>query len=265
LEGAQEIMGNQNKSIWIVLPAYNAAETLVKTFSQIPISLRSNVLLVDDCSTDETLVKARQLGLLSLSHSQNMGYGANQKTCYKEALRLGAEVVIMLHPDDQYDARVVEIMADLILLGNCDVVLGNRIRTRREALNGGMPRWRYFLNRSSTFIENTLLGQTVGDFHSGLRAYSREVLETIPFDLNRDSFVFDQEFLIQAVNFNFRIADIPIPARYEKDSSSISFRDSMIYGYFGFSCLISYFLHRSKLKYDSRFVSSKVQVGQNAK
>jgi glycosyltransferase involved in cell wall biosynthesis len=242
---------------WIVLPAYNAASTLKSTFFKIPVEMRSRVILVDDASSDQTVDIAKELGIFTVSHDVNLGYGANQKTCYKKALEFGAEVVVMLHPDDQYDARVVGIMSDLILMGNCDIVLGNRIRTRREALSGGMPRWRYFLNRSSTFIENILLGQTVGDFHSGLRAYSRDVLETIPFELNRDSFVFDQELLIEAVNFNFRIADIPIPAKYEGDSSSISFRDSMIYGFLGFTTLVSYFLHKAKVKSDSRFFSVK--------
>lgn len=242
---------------WVVLPAYNAALTLESTFQKIPSSLRSKVILVDDSSTDQTVKIAEALGIMTIAHETNLGYGGNQKTCYKKALELGAEVIVMLHPDDQYDARVVEIMADLIVLGNCDIVLGNRIRTRREALNGGMPRWRYFLNRSSTFVENILLGQTVGDFHSGLRAYSREVLETIPFHLNKNSFAFDQEFLIEAVSFNFRIADVPIPARYEEESSSISFQDSMIYGYYGISTLIAYFLHKYKIKANAKFIRTR--------
>jgi len=246
----------------VVLPAFNAAETLEKTVKKIPEEYRVNLLLVDDASNDSTSLIAQKLNIQTIVHEKNGGYGANQKTCYLEALRLGADIVVMLHPDDQYDARVVGIMSNLIELDNCDIVLGNRIRTRREALGGGMPRWRYFLNRSSTFIENILLGQTVGDFHSGLRAYSRKVLETIPFELNRNSFAFDQEFLIQAVNFNFRIADIPIPAKYEDDSSSISVKSSLVYGFYGFTTLCSYFLHKFHLKRDSRFLPSQRSINE---
>jgi glycosyltransferase involved in cell wall biosynthesis len=238
---------------WIVFPAYNAEHTLKKTFLDIPLEFRSRIILVDDCSSDNTVLLARGLGIETIVHEKNLGYGGNQKTCYNAALSKGAEIVIMVHPDHQYDARVVGIMSDLIELGNCDVVLGNRIRTRREALTGGMPKWRYFLNRSSTLVENLLLGQTIGDFHSGMRAYSRNVLETIPFSGNNPGFTFDQEFLVQAVYFRFRIADVPIPAKYESDSSSISFSNSMKYGLGGVKALFLYFLAKSKLHIDSKF------------
>ena len=184
---------------YVVMPAYNAAATLEKTYQDLPLEFRSNVILVDDGSSDETVAVAEKLGLQVFTHKQNKGYGANQKTCYTEALKAGAEIVVMLHPDFQYDARVTRILAELIELGNCDVVLGNRIRSRSEALNGRMPHWKYFLNRTSTFFENFVLGQGLGDFHSGLRAYSREVLTTIPFELNSEDFAFDQEFLVQLV------------------------------------------------------------------
>jgi glycosyltransferase involved in cell wall biosynthesis len=238
------------------MPAYNAAKTLEKTFKDLPRDLQDRVILVDDCSQDETLSVARKLGIYTVSHDQNQGYGGNQITCYNTALELGAEIVIMVHPDNQYDARVAGIMSDLIELGNCDVVLGNRIRTRREALTGGMPKWRYFLNRSSTLVENLLLGQTIGDFHSGMRAYSRAVLETVPYRGNDLGFTFDQEFLVQSVYFQFRIADVPIPAKYEKDSSSISFLNSMKYGLGGMRALILYFLARYKLYTDQKFKNS---------
>jgi len=238
---------------WIVLPAYNAEHTLKKTFLDIPLEFRSRVILVDDCSSDNTVLVARELGIETIVHEKNLGYGGNQKTCYNAALSKGAEIVIMVHPDHQYDARVVGIMSDLIELGNCDVVLGNRIRTRREALTGGMPKWRYFLNRSSTLVENLLLGQTIGDFHSGMRAYSRDVLETIPFGQNNLGFTFDQEFLVQSVYFRFRIADVPIPAKYESDSSSISFSNSIKYGLGGIKALFLYFLAKSKLHVDPKF------------
>jgi glycosyltransferase involved in cell wall biosynthesis len=235
------------------MPAYNAAKTLEKTYEDIPDDLKPNVILVDDCSQDATVEIAKQLGIRVIVHEKNLGYGANQKTCYKEALLMGADVVVMLHPDRQYDARVTGVMSDLIELGNSDIILGNRIRTRREALGSGMPKWRYFLNRSSTLVEDVLLGQTISDFHSGLRAYSRDVLNSIRFEENSDDFMFDQEFLIQAVALNFRIADIPIPARYERDSSSISFKRSMEYGLGGFLTLIHFFAFKFGLSRTSKF------------
>lgn len=244
----------ENKVI-VVLPAYNAAETLASTFHAIPDDLKKNVLVVDDSSTDNTVDTAKSLGIWTISHSENLGYGANQKTCYNAALAKGAEVVVMLHPDNQYDARVVGIMADLILLGNCDIVLGNRIRTRREAFSGGMPKWRYFINRFSTLFENLLFGQTLGDWHSGLRAFSREVLLSVPYSENSDDFSFDQQILIQAIHLRYRIDDIPIPARYDVFSSSISFWKSAKYGKDTIIFIFCYFLHKLKIKTDFRFRS----------
>jgi glycosyltransferase involved in cell wall biosynthesis len=243
------------------MPAYNAAKTLEKTFSDLPTELQARVILVDDCSQDETISVAQKLGIYTVCHEQNMGYGGNQITCYNIALELGAEIVIMVHPDNQYDARVAGIMSDLIELGNCDVVLGNRIRTRREALTGGMPKWRYFLNRSSTLVENVLLGQTIGDFHSGMRAYSRNVLETIPYHRNNLGFTFDQEFLVQSSFFKFRIADVPIPTKYEADSSSISFLNSLRYGLGGLRAVILYFLAVRKIYTNSMFKTSSPSQG----
>jgi glycosyltransferase involved in cell wall biosynthesis len=243
---------NREKT-WIVMPAYNAENTLEATFFEIPLEMRARLILVDDYSKDGTVSKARGLGIEVIEHSENRGYGANQKTCYKAALEKGAEVVIMIHPDHQYDPRVAGVMSDLIMLGNCDVLLGNRIRTRREALSGGMPKWRYFLNRISTFIENLLLGQTIGDWHSGLRAYSRKSLETINYDKNSNSFAFDQEFLVQAVARKLKIADIPIDTRYGVNSSSISIRATFFYGVGGLTVLVKYFLHKFHIKIDEKF------------
>jgi len=247
------------------MPAYNAAPTLKATFDDLPNELKTRVILVDDCSSDQTIEIAKNLGIHTISHPKNMGYGGNQITCYQAALEFGAQVVIMVHPDHQYDARVAGIMSDLIEIGNCDIVLGNRIRTRREALTGGMPKWRYFLNRSSTLVENLLLGQTIGDFHSGLRAYSRNVLETVPFDRNSLGFTFDQEFLVQSVHFKFRIADVPIPAKYEKDSSSISLLNSVIYGLGGLRAILLYFFARSALFKHPMFRESSLKKIQNEK
>jgi glycosyltransferase involved in cell wall biosynthesis len=233
---------------WIVLPAYNAEKTLLATIQDIPKDLRSNIILVDDFSTDKTVQVAESLGIFTFKHPKNLGYGANQKTCYQQALLKGAEIVVMLHPDHQYDPRVVGIMSDLISLGNADMVLGNRIRNRKDALSGGMPLWKYAINRLSTFIENFVLGQTIGDFHSGLRAYSRRLLETIPYENNSDSFGFDQELLVQASAFGFRIGEVPVPTIYTKNSSSINIKNSMLYGLKAILALLKYLIFKLGLK-----------------
>lgn len=242
---------------WIVMPAYNAERTLERTYFDVPERLRHQVLVVDDYSTDRTVEVARSLGLEVIQHDRNLGYGANQKTCYRAALDRGATVVVMLHPDFQYDARVVELMAELIYLGTVDFVLGNRIRTRAEALSGGMPKWKYFLNRMSTFTENLILGQTIGDFHSGLRAYSRDLLLKIPFHRNSNDFSFDQEMIVQAVSFQFRIGDIPVPVRYMDEASSINLRRSIKYGLGGLGAIAAQKLHRMRLRNDSRFIAAQ--------
>ena len=239
------------------MPAYNAERTLERTYFDVPQRLRNQVLLVDDCSTDRTIEVARALGLDVIQHDRNLGYGANQKTCYRAALERGADVVVMLHPDFQYDARVVDLMAELIYLGTVDFVLGNRIRTRAEALSGGMPKWKYFLNRTSTFAENLILGQSIGDFHSGLRAFSRELLLTIPFHSNSNDFSFDQEMIVQAVSFKFRIGDIPVPVRYMDEASSIGLKRSIKYGFGGLGAITAQKLHRMGLRHDPRFAPAQ--------
>ena len=241
------------RNLVVVMPAYNAASTLEKTYSDLPLAAISHVLLVDDGSTDETVVIARRLGLMVNEHETNQGYGGNQKTCYAAALDLGADIVVMLHPDFQYDSRIVPVMADIIELGICDVVLGNRMRSRHETLAGGMPVWKYLLNRTSTFFENLVLGQTLGDWHSGFRAYSREALEQIPFHLNSDDFAFDQELLIEAAHLGLRIGDVPVPVRYFPEASSINFRRSMRYGFDTLGTLSSLFFHKTGIRKDPRF------------
>lgn len=238
------------------MPGFNAERTLERTFLDVPEKFRRNIILVDDCSVDRTAEIARQLGIAVVRHDSNMGYGANQKTCYRTALEKGAKIVVMLHPDYQYDARVVGIMAQLIQLGNVDIVLGNRIRTRKEALAGGMPLWKYLVNRMSTAVENFLLGQSLGDFHSGLRAYSSDVLRTIPFEANSDDFAFDQELLVQAIALDFRVGDIPVPVRYFKEASSISFRRSISYGLGGIGAIVAQRLTAIGLVRDPRFYKS---------
>ena len=214
----------------VVMPAYNAALTLERTLADIPPGCVDQILLVDDCSKDNTVEVAERLGIQVMRHKENRGYGGNQKTCYTAALQTDADVIVMIHPDYQYDSRVIPHLVGFIELGICDVVLGSRIRTRREGLEGGMPLWKYIANRGLTVFENVLLGQNLGDFHSGLRAYRREVLETVPFLKNSDDFVFDTQFLVQCVHFGFKLGDVPVPVRYFKEASSINFRRSVRYG-----------------------------------
>lgn len=227
-----------------VLPAYNAEKTLEKTIKDIPPGSVSEIILVDDCSKDQTAALARKLGLITIVHERNLGYGGNQKTCYSEALKRGADIVIMIHPDYQYDARLTPIMTGLISAGICDLVCGNRIRTRWEALKGGMPVYKYFANRFLTIFENSMTGQNLGEWHSGLRAYSRQVLETVPWELNSNDFVFDQQFLIQAAACRFRMGDVPVAARYFSEASSINFRRSVVYGLSTLVLLGQFLLHR---------------------
>jgi glycosyltransferase involved in cell wall biosynthesis len=227
-----------------VMPAYNAETTLLATLADIPPGCVDEVIVTDDCSGDGTVALARDLGLTVLEHPQNRGYGGNQKTCYHHALECGADIVVMLHPDYQYDSRVIPPAIAFIQLDICDVVLGSRIRSREEALAGGMPLYKYVSNRFLTAMENIALGQNLGDFHSGFRAYRRNVLETIPFELNSDDFVFDSQFLAQAVHFGFRLGDIPMPVRYFAEASSINFKRSVSYGLRTVATLGSYWLNR---------------------
>jgi glycosyltransferase involved in cell wall biosynthesis len=232
----------------VVMPAYNAAATLERTVADLPVDAVDEVILVDDHSSDDTVEIAERLGLTVVAHDANRGYGANQKTCYRRALEAGADFVVMIHPDYQYDARLLTVAVEILRLGICDCVLGSRIRTRREALAGGMPRWKYVANRVLTTIENVALGQNLGDFHSGFRAYRREVLETIPLDGNSDDFVFDSQFLAQAVHFGFKLGDIPVPVRYFDEASSISLFRSIRYGLGTLGVLTRFWLHRVGLR-----------------
>jgi glycosyltransferase involved in cell wall biosynthesis len=226
-----------------VMPAYNAEKTLAATLVDVPVGSVDEVILVDDQSTDRTVQIAREIGLTVIEHPRNRGYGGNQKTCYRHALDRGAHIVVMIHPDYQYDSRVIPLAVSIIELGICDVVLGSRIRSRQEALAGGMPRYKYFSNRFLTAVENLALGQNLGDFHSGFRVYRREVLERIPFEGNSDDFVFDTQFLVQAVHFGFRLGDIPVPVRYFAEASSINFRRSVQYGFGTLATVAQFWLH----------------------
>ncbi|OGS24889.1 MAG: glycosyl transferase family 2, partial [Elusimicrobia bacterium RIFOXYB2_FULL_48_7] len=215
-------MNQKKPKTIIVMPAYNAEKTLEQTVKSIPAGIVDEIILVDDCSKDRTVEISRALGLKTIVHEKNTGYGGNQKTCYSAALNDGADIIVMIHPDYQYDPRAVPQMAAFIENDICDFVLGNRIRTRKEALASGMPVYKYFANRALTMLENFLLGQNLGEWHSGLRAYSRKVLEKIPWQKNSDDFVFDQQMLVQAAYFGFRMGDVPVPSKYFSEASSIN-------------------------------------------
>lgn len=237
-----------------VLPAYNAERTLAATLADVPVGAVDEFLLVDDGSTDRTVAVAREMGLTVIEHPRNRGYGGNQKTCYRWALESGADIVVMIHPDYQYDSRVIPHAVGIIELGICDVVLGSRVRSREEALRGGMPLYKYLSNRFLTLVENMGLGQNLGDFHSGFRVYRREVLERIPFEHNSDDFVFDTQFLVQAVHLGFRLGDIPVPVRYFDEASSINFRRSLKYGFETLGVVGSYWLNRLRLRRSPLFL-----------
>ncbi|HTK31809.1 MAG TPA: glycosyltransferase family 2 protein [Candidatus Saccharimonadaceae bacterium] len=224
------------------MPAYNASGTLRQTWNGIPAGYVDEFILVDDASRDNTVELARSLGIRVLEHATNRGYGGNQKTCYREALERGADIVIMLHPDYQYDPRLVPMMIVPLELGILDVVLGSRVRTRRECLASGMPLYKYLGNRLLTLIENICLGQNMGEFHSGFRAYRRQVLERLPFERFSDDFVFDSQFLVSAVDAGFRLGEIPVPVRYMPEASSIDFRRSVRYGFGTVTVVLQYLL-----------------------
>jgi glycosyltransferase involved in cell wall biosynthesis len=218
------------KRIAVVLPAYNAARTLEKTVAEIPKDIVDTILLVDDGSTDATIEVARRLGLQVFLHEQNFGYGRNQKTCYTEAVRLNADIVVMLHPDYQYEPRLVLPMAAMIADGTHDVILASRI-LGGKAIKGGMPVYKYISNRFLTLFENLFTGAKLSEYHTGYRAFSREVLLTLPLLMNSDDFVFDNEMLAQAIYFDYRIGEISCPAHYFPEASSINFRRSVKYGF----------------------------------
>ena len=218
------------RRVVVVMPAYNAARTLRKTYAEIPHDVVDEVLLTDDASGDETVRVARELGITTFVHAQNRGYGGNQKTCYAAALARGADIVVMLHPDYQYTPRLITAMAALIACDVYDVVLGSRILVG-SAMSGGMPLYKYVANRVLTLAENLLIGSKLSEFHTGYRAFSRRVLETLPLLEGSDDFVFDNQMLLQALYLGFRVGEISCPAKYEEDSSSIGFRRSVVYGF----------------------------------
>ena len=241
-----EGMEKQFKTI-IVMPAYNAEKTLKMTLDDIPKGAADEIILVDDASKDRTAELARGLGLKVIVHPQNKGYGGNQKTCYRAALNAGADIVVMLHPDYQYNPKLVPYLSGLIKEDICDIVLANRIRTRREALEGGMPLYKYISNRALTFFENLFLGLNLSEYHTGYRAFSKKALELMPFEKCSDDFVFDQQMLIQAAAMGLRVGEIPVPAKYFAEASSINFFRSTKYGIETILNVLRFLAHKTGL------------------
>jgi len=225
------------KKVVVVLPAYQAGRTLERTVAEISREVADEILLVDDASRDDTVGVAQRLGLRTLVHERNLGYGGNQKTCYREALKLGADIVVMLHPDYQYSPRLLGAMAHMVASGHYDVVLGSRILAQ-SAREGGMPVYKYLANRLLTFTQNLLMGQKLSEYHTGYRAYARQVLETLPLEQNSNDFIFDNEILCEAIRAGFRIGEISCPTRYFPEASSIGPGRSIVYGIGVLGCAV---------------------------
>ncbi len=240
------------KRVMVVLPAYNAGRTLERTIAEIPSGVVDDLLLVDDASRDDTVEVAKRLGIPFVVHSENRGYGGNQKTCYSEALKRGADIVIMLHPDYQYSPKLIGAMAWLVGSDEFDVVLGSRI-LGDGARKGGMPLYKYIANRALTAFENVFLGIKLSEFHTGYRTFTREVLETLPLLECSDDFVFDNQMLAQAAMFGFRIGEISCPTRYFAEASSINFSRSVVYGLGVIATSLKFRLHRAGLRRDRLF------------
>lgn len=235
------------RKVIVVMPAYNAAETLERTYADLPKDIVDSVILVDDASRDETAGIAQRMGLKVVIHIQNQGYGGNQKTCYVEALKDGADIVVMLHPDYQYDSRLVPQLIEPIIEGRADLVLGSRF-LGGQPLAGGMPVYKYVSNRFLTLVENLVLRQRLSECHTGFRAFSRRSLETIPFLLNSNKFLFDTEIIAQVVAFGFKISEIAVPTRYFKEASSVDFKNSVIYGLGTLNVMMRYLLDRAGIR-----------------
>lgn len=212
------------------MPAYNARKTVKLTYDDLPHDLIAKVILVDDASRDKTVEVAKKLGITVFAHPKNKGYGGNQKTCYDQALKENPDIVVMVHPDYQYDAKLTGVLCEPIVNGRADIMLGSRIQTRRQVLAGGMPLYKYFANRLLTLLENLAMGLNLSEYHTGFRAYSARVLKTVPYRKFSDDFVFDQQILISALSCGFNISEIPVPCKYFPEASSINWKRSIKYG-----------------------------------
>src|SRR3989304_8275832 len=250
-------MSRNNPKVIIVMPAYNAAKTVRDTFLEIPEKYRKHVILVDDRSKDDTVDVAKKLGIKVFAHSNNLGYGGNQKTCYWEALKLNPDVVVMLHPDYQYDASMVEELIAPTLKGKYDYMFGSRIAARGGALAGGMPKLKYYINRIDTILENILLGVNFSEHFSGYRAYSKKLLKTIPFQRFSNDFVFDQQMKVSAISYGFKIGETPIVTRYHDRASSIKLLKGAKFLLETYNVIATYFLHLWGVKKSNLLCSGK--------
>lgn len=251
------------KKIVVVMPAYNAARTLHMTYAELPHDLVDHVIVVDDGSSDETIRIARELGLELFVHNRNYGYGANQKTCYREALRAGADIVVMVHPDYQYDPTLLPQVIQPIEQGHADVVLGSRL-LGGHPMKQGMPWWKYISNRFLTKAENVVFGLHLAEYHTGYRAYRADALEMVNLDMNSDNFIFDQEIVAQFVERKLRIAEVPVPTRYFPAASSATFVQSSIYGLSILWLLVRYLFHHSGLWKQKQFTSLRGRYSRHA-
>lgn len=236
-----------NKKIIAVLPAYNAAKTLKLTLNDIPKDWVDEIILVDDASSDNTADLSKKLGLHTISHQKNTGYGGNQKTCYNEALKLGADIVIMIHPDHQYDPTLVPEMLTPIINEKTDAVFGSRMLIKGDAIKGGMPKWKYMANKFLTILENSILHLNLSEYHSGFRAYNKKILEKVKYNENSDNFVFDTEIIVQLKIHKLKIKEVPIPTKYFKDASSVGIVAGSIYGLSIIKVLFEYLLFKLKI------------------
>jgi len=225
------------------MPAYNAQETVEATYHDLPRDLISEVILVDDASADKTIEKAKKLGITVYRHQKNKGYGGNQKTCYRQALKRNPDIIVMVHPDYQYDAKLVGVLCEPIVNKRADIMLGSRIQTRRQVLAGGMPPYKYFANRFLTLFENLAMGLNLSEYHTGFRAYNANVLKAVPYHNFSNDFVFDQQILISALSYGFNISEIPVPCKYFPEASSINLARSTKYGLLTLWTVFLYLVH----------------------
>lgn len=229
------------------MPAYNAEKTVRKTYEDLPKDLIDEVILVDDESKDRTVEASKKLGITVYVHQKNLGYGGNQKTCYDQALKRNPDIVVMVHPDYQYDAKLVGVLCEPIVNGRADVMLGSRVQTRRQVLAGGMPLWKYLNNRALTLFENLAMGFNLSEYHTGFRAYSQKVLKAVPYHKFSNDFIFDQQILISALSYGFNISEIPVPCKYFPEASSVNFTRSVKYGLQILWTVFAFLLHQAHL------------------